>query len=130
MRPILQCVQVYELEKVKLSLKKHYRVKSAKVFQRVYSTGKSVVDSYGVFYILPAKEEVTQMGFAVGKKIGNAVVRNHTKRMMREVYRKKRPLLKNSVRVIWVARKRIATANISVYEHVFDRLATKAGLWY
>lgn len=87
------------------------------------------MDSYGVFYVLPGKDEEVQMGFAVGKRIGNAVVRNHTKRMMREVYRHKRPLIKKKVRVIWVARKRLATANLSVYEHVFDRLATKAGLW-
>lgn len=110
-------------------LKKIYKIKSSKVFQKVYSTGHSVVDDYGVFYVLPAQDQTIKIGFAVGKKLGNAVVRNHTKRLMREIYRAKRPLFKKQVHVIWVARKRLVTANISVYERVFNRLATKAGLW-
>jgi len=117
------------LKNANYKLKKIYKIKSSKVFQRVYSTGRRVLDDYGVFYILPSRDQTVKMGFAVGKKLGNAVVRNHTKRLMREIYRTKRPLFKKQVHVIWVARKRLVTANISMYERVFDRLATKAGLW-
>jgi ribonuclease P protein component len=117
------------LKKENYKLKKLYKIKSSKVFQRVYSTGHRFLDDYGVFYILPAKDKTIKMGFAVGKKLGNAVVRNHTKRLMREIYRTNRPFLKKKVHIIWVARKRLATADISMYKRVFDRLATKAGLW-
>ncbi len=121
--------RVFKLENIKYKLKKKYRLKSPKAFQRVYSTGKAVVHSHGVFYLLPSLNEEVQMGFAVGKKIGNAVVRNHVKRMMREVYRKKRPLLQKKVRIVWVARKRLAAGDLALYEQVFEKLAVRAGLW-
>ena len=68
-------------------LQKLNRLKSKKEFQGVYEKGHSVVDSLAVFYILPGGNETLKIGFAVGKKVGNAVVRNHAKRMMREVFR-------------------------------------------
>ena len=58
------------------------RIKSKKGFQLVYSSGRSVVDSLSVIYVLTFPSDKVQIGLAVGKKLGNAVLRNHVKRMM------------------------------------------------
>ena len=71
----------------KFTFPKKNRIKSKAGFQLVYTTGRSVVDSLSVLYVLPLDAEGPKIGFAVGKKIGNAVVRNRVKRMMREVFR-------------------------------------------
>lgn len=62
-------------------------IKSKKGFQLVYSSGRSCVDSLSVIYVLTFPSDKVQIGLAVGKKLGNAVLRNHVKRMMREVFR-------------------------------------------
>ena len=103
---------------------KSNKIKAKKEFQNVYEKGHSVVDGLSVFYVLPGENEMIRIGFAVGKKVGNAVIRNHVKRMMREVFR----LHKENVRVIWVARKRLAQADFKTYERVFLRLAKRAAL--
>ena len=64
----------------------------------------------------------------MGKKVGNAVIRNHVKRMMREVFRMHKGELKNNFKVVWVARKRLAQADFKTYERVFFRLAKRAAL--
>ena len=104
------------------------RVKSHERFQEVYGNGRSYVDSYGVFYVLPSDNGQCQLGTAVGKRLGHAVLRNRVKRMMREVFRQEQGKLKRKAAIVWVARRRLAHAPYEVYKDVFYRLAKKAGL--
>lgn len=110
------------------SFKKENRIKSKNDFQIVYKTGRSVVDSMSVMYVLANDEKNIKIGFAVGKKMGNAVVRNRVKRMMREVFRHRRSELKDSIHIIWVARKKLIAADIYTYDRIFMRLAKRAGI--
>jgi len=107
---------------------KQNRLKAKKEFQSVYEKGHSVVDGLAVFYVNSGENEMTRIGFAAGKKIGNAVLRNHVKRMMREAFRHHRSELKDGVSLVWVARKRLASADYKTYERVFLRLAKRARL--
>ena len=52
------------------SFKKENRIKSKHAFQTVYKTGRSVVDSMSVMYVLANDEKNIKIGFAVGKKNG------------------------------------------------------------
>ncbi len=110
------------------SFKKENRIKSKNAFQTVYKTGRSVVDSMSVMYVLANDEKKIKIGFAVGKKLGSAVVRNRVKRLMREVFRHRRGELKDSVHIIWVARKKLIAADIYTYDRIFMRLAKRAGI--
>ena len=107
---------------------KSQKIKAKREFQTVYEKGHSVVDGLAVFYVLPGENEKIKIGFAVGKKVGNAVIRNHVKRLMREVFRLHKGELKPNFRVIWVARKRLAQADFKTFERVFLRLAKRANL--
>ena len=60
--------------------------------------------------------------------MGNAVVRNRVKRLMREVFRHRRSELKDSIHFIWVARNKLIAADIYTYDRIFMRLAKRAGI--
>jgi ribonuclease P protein component len=107
---------------------RQHRVKAHERFQEIHDKGISVVDSYSVFYILPSPNGFCQLGTAVGKRLGHAVLRNQVKRRMREVFRLHQHRLKKPVSIVWVARRRLAHAPFAVYVDVFERLAQKAGL--
>ncbi len=78
---------VIDLTIDKVSLKGH-RLQQNRDFRTVFLHGTSVANRYYVLYILKRrKAEATKVGFSVSKKVGNAVVRNRTKRLLRESLR-------------------------------------------
>lgn len=59
-------------------------MKSEKDFQRVFQEGNSKANRQFVIYKLPKEnQQHFRVGISVGKKIGNAVIRNQIKRRIR-----------------------------------------------
>ena len=103
------------------SLKKNH------IFRRLYAS-KGVANSYLVLYARPNRSGHNQVGFTVSKKLGHAVVRNRTRRRLREVYRLNEPLFKPGWDIVVVARTRSVDASFGKLTHAFLSLADKAGL--
>jgi ribonuclease P protein component len=61
--------------------------KSKIPFSVVYAEGKSWAEKELVLRALPNKLDSSRFGFVVSRRIGNAVVRNHIKRLLRELTR-------------------------------------------
>lgn len=61
------------------------RLKNAREFSAVYNQGKPHFGKYVVISVLPTEQEISRVGFAVGKKVGNAVTRNKIKRRLRAI---------------------------------------------
>ena len=81
-----------------------------------------------VLYNFTESMGIPNLGLAVGKKLGCAVVRNHVKRLMREVFRKHKAELKKGYHIVWVARRKLTKADYKTFERVFLRLAKRAAL--
>lgn len=94
----------------------------------MYRVGKSVGSHTLVLIFAASRKPDRRIGFAVGKKVGNAVVRNRTKRRLREAVTPYIPELPAGCRLIFVARSAIAEASYQDIVSTVRRLFLKAGL--
>ena len=62
-------------------------LKQNHVFRRLYAKGKSAVNPCLAVYCRKNNSLRTRLGITVGVKVGKAVVRNRTRRRIREAYR-------------------------------------------
>jgi len=89
-------------------LKKAYRVKSEKEFQKVFHDGQSIANRQLVLYVYPKPEQVHfRVGLSVGKKMGNAVKRNQIKRYLRQALHELEPAINPDIDILLIARKDI-----------------------
>ncbi|MBP2626765.1 MAG: Ribonuclease protein component [Firmicutes bacterium] len=97
-----------------------------KKFQAVYRSGRSYANRMVVLYVLPNIENVRRVGFAAGKKLGSAVVRNRVKRLLRESYRLNQSKLINGVDLVLVGRQAAIKADRMTVTGAFMNLCNKA----
>ncbi|NLJ81095.1 MAG: ribonuclease P protein component [Firmicutes bacterium] len=67
------------------------RLRSPRDFGLVYRHGTPLFGKHLVLSALPTNLGVSRVGFAVSKKVGNAVIRNKVKRRLREITRELSP---------------------------------------
>lgn len=112
------------------NLRKRRILRRKSDFQRVYRSGRSFANRYMVLYVLKTgNREQGLVGFAAGKKLGNAVTRNRVKRLLRESYRKNQLPLKKGYNLLLVGRIAAVPEKCKTLEKAFRSLARKAGLW-
>ncbi len=91
-------------------------VKSHKEFNEIIGKGKKLKGKY-VYIFFKEKEYLKpNFGIAVGKKLGNAVVRNKFKRQFRNIVDKNRFLFKNNNNYIIMVKKEANNASFSELE--------------
>jgi len=95
-------------------------------FQLIYEKGGSWAGREVVVKALPNELELTRYGFAIGKRVGKAVVRNRIKRRLREILR--RAPLQKGWDVVIIARMPAAQADYRSLEICVRKLLNRAGL--
>ncbi|MBM7704221.1 ribonuclease P protein component [Metabacillus iocasae] len=108
-------------------MKKSYRIKKNEEFQQVFKKGKSVANRQFVVYVLDKPDQLHfRVGLSVGKKIGNAVVRNRVKRLLRQTIFELSPLLQQPKDYIIIARHPAATMDYVEVKKSLQHVLTKA----
>ena len=87
-------------------MQKAYRIRKNGQFHYVFRKGKSMgTHLLSLVYVRAGK---LQVGFAVNKKVGHAVVRNRARRVIRAAYAEVYPALRGGYDIVFVARYRTA----------------------
>lgn len=110
-------------------LKRCFSLKRNKQFRQVYRKGKSVACRELVLIYAKNRSDMVHVGFSVGKKLGNSVVRNRVKRRLREAFRPNLPLLLPGFDLIVIARDAARDAPFSSLADRLRYLLRKAGLF-
>ena len=97
------------------------------VFRRLYHTS-GFADSYMVLYARRNRTGMNRVGITVGKKLGHAVVRNRTRRRLREIYRLNELRFQPGWDIVVVARTRAVEAPFQKLTASYLSLAAKAGI--
>ena len=110
-------------------LKRCFSLKRNKQFRQVYRKGKSVACRELVLIYAKNRSDMVHVGFSVGKKLGNSVVRNRVKRRLREAFRPNLPLLLPGFDLIVIARDAARDAPFSSLADSLRYWLRKAGLF-
>ena len=107
-------------------MERRYRLQKNRAFQYVYRRGHSVACRDLVLLRAPGRE--LKVGFSVSRKVGNAVVRNRTKRRLRECFRPYLGDVKPGLYII-VARPSAAKATFQSLQRDVRYLLKKQEAW-
>lgn len=110
----------------KFSFSKDNVLRKTRQFQTVYKTGKSYANKHLVLYVMPKQDGPRRIGFAVGKRLGGAVVRNRIKRLLRESFRLNQHCLKQGVDLIVIGRQPVVGKDYDVVNKAMLDLFGKA----
>ncbi len=105
------------------------RIKQGRDFMRVRQGGERAVKGCLIAnWLRLPRESRSRLGVVVSKKVGNAVVRNRAKRLLRESYRQHQNELAQPVDLVLVARPSIAQKEFADVERDLISTLRQAGL--
>ena len=86
-------------------MKKREIVRDNRKFNNIIATGSVLKNKYFVLYYNKVSEGDLKFGIAVGKKVGNAVVRNRYKRKIRSIVDNNKLLFQKGYNYIIIVKK-------------------------
>jgi ribonuclease P protein component len=107
-------------------MRRAHRLRRAADFQRVRAGRRSWGHPLLVLYVAPNGGQTTRLGISVGRRVGNAVVRNRVKRRVREAVRHRYADLAPGHDLVFIARAPAATAEWPALRDAAEDLLRRA----
>jgi ribonuclease P protein component len=93
------------------------RVRKRSEFQRIQARGRRVVTRHFVFLVSARQPEggprTARLGITASRKVGNAVVRNRAKRLIREAFRATRALWPKDVDLVVIVKRNLGDMKLA-----------------
>ena len=96
-------------------MKRYEMVKKHEDFNEIINTGKKVKGKYLIIFSMAKDYQKPNFGIAIGKKCGNAVIRNKLKRRVRNIVDNNRLLFKNNKNYIIMIK---GSANVASFQEL------------
>ena len=90
-------------------------------FRRAYTRGKAYTDPALVTYVIKNGAGICRVGITTGKKIGNAVVRNRCRRIIRAAFYGLQGEIKSGYDIVFVARHKTASCKSTDIYNIMRR---------
>lgn len=110
-------------------MKELVTLKENREFQFLYRRGQSFVSPVLVTYIKKNRYGKIRYGITTGKKIGNAVKRSRSRRVIRAAFRQVYPSIKNGYDIVFVARGKTPYSKSGDIQKAMEKHFAKAGLF-
>ncbi|WP_168123259.1 ribonuclease P protein component [Paenibacillus sp. HB172176] len=111
-------------------MRRSLRLRNREDFSRIYRKGKSFAN--GQFVVYWSKQRIAEpfrLGVSASKKIGNAVVRNRMRRMVKEIVRHQEHRIVPHTDFILIVRKPATAMKMKEMEKSVHHVLKKAGLF-
>lgn len=104
----------------KEGIRREEKIKKNKEFKKIFRSAKRIKNDLLEIYCIKSKKDLSRFAVILNKKIGNSVIRNRIKRIIREVFRKNKEIINNGNRYDWVIlpKNEIFKKNFSLTEHI------------
>jgi len=114
------------MNKCRLYKKEHLRF--SKEILNVFNNGTQVVNKYLKFFFLKNNKNYNRFTIVINKKFGKAVIRNKSKRQLREVFRTNKDKLKKGYDMIFFIKNEFSKLQFQKKKEVFFDLIRRADL--
>jgi ribonuclease P protein component, eubacterial len=99
-----------------------------KDFSAIYNKGKSIGERYVVLFCKKNNLPYNRTAFLASKKVGNSVLRNRARRLMKESHKE---LIKDEIKgydLIWIARNTICNLKCADVKKSMEAALKKSGI--
>lgn len=97
-------------------------------FDLIYKKGRSVGERYIVLFYMKNGLSYNRIAFLASKKVGNSVVRNRARRLMKESYRQIFERLAVGYDIIFIARKTIVNLKCADVKKSIEAATRRSGI--
>lgn len=105
---------------------KRERVRKRGLYLAIQGRGRKSRSASFLCFTARSPAGVCRLGVTVSKRVGGAVVRNHVKRMVREVYRQNKAAFPRATDVVFVAKQKAAALGFHEVKQEIEELCARS----